>query len=58
MGEGIAGAALPGCMSVLALKKVKRGAAAQRRPAKTKRNDRVFPAKRQTVWLETQRVSD
>ncbi|MDM8217284.1 hypothetical protein QUW15_14140, partial [Desulfovibrio piger] len=33
------------------MKKVKREAAAQRRPAQSERKKRVFSAKRQTVWL-------
>ena len=38
--------------SVSTLKKVKREAAAQRRPAQSERKNRVFSAKRQTVWFE------
>lgn len=34
------------------LKKIKREAAAQRRPAKSGWKNRVFPAKRQAVWLK------
>ena len=54
-----AGDVLPGrvAMSVSPLKKVKREAAAQRRPAQSERKNRVFSAKRQAVWFETQRVS-
>ena len=44
--------------SVSPLKRVKREAAAQRRPAQTKRKNRVFSAKRQAVWFETQSVSN
>ena len=44
--------------SILPLKKAKCEAAAQRRPAKTKRKNRVFSAKRQAVWFETLRVSN
>ena len=39
--------------NVLPLKKAERETAAQRRPAQTERQNRVFSAKRQTVWLET-----
>ena len=45
-------------MSVFALKKGKREAAAPRRPAQSERKNRVFSAKRQAVWFETQRVSN
>ena len=38
--------------------KVKREAAAQRRPAQSERKNRVFSAKRQAVWFETQYVSN
>ncbi|MDM8216253.1 hypothetical protein QUW15_08860, partial [Desulfovibrio piger] len=31
--------------------------AAQRRPAQSERKNRVFSAKRQAVWFETQRVA-
>lgn len=44
--------------SVLPLKKAEREADAQRRPAKNERGNRAVPAKRQAVWLETQRVSN
>ena len=37
--------------STSTLKEVKREAAAQRRPAQSERKDRVFSAKRQTVWF-------
>ncbi|WP_300801591.1 hypothetical protein [uncultured Desulfovibrio sp.] len=40
------------------MKKVKREAAAQRRPAQSERKNRVFSAKRQAVWFETQSVSN
>ncbi len=33
-------------------------AAAQRRPAKTERKNRVFSTKRQAVWFETQSISN
>ena len=38
--------------------KVKREAAAQRRPAKSERKNRVFSAKRQAVWFEMRSVSN
>ena len=44
--------------SILPVIKVKCEAAAQRRPAETKRENRVFPAKRQAVWFETQSFSN
>ena len=44
--------------SVSTLKKVKREAAAQRRPAKSERKNRAFSAKRQAVWFEMQRISN
>ncbi|WP_299391770.1 hypothetical protein, partial [uncultured Desulfovibrio sp.] len=40
------------------LKKVKREAAAQRRPAKSERKNSAFSAKRQAVWFETRSVSN
>ena len=40
------------------LKKAKCEAAAQRRPAQTKRKNRVFSAKRQTAWFGTRSVSN
>ena len=40
------------------LKKGKREAAAQRRPAQSERKNRVFSAKRQAVWFGTQSVSN
>ncbi|WP_300774300.1 hypothetical protein [uncultured Desulfovibrio sp.] len=43
--------------SILPLKKAKCEAEAQRCPAETKRKNRVFSAKRQAVWFETQSVS-
>ena len=39
------------------MKKVKREAAAQRRPAKSERKNRFFSAKRQAVWFETHSIS-
>ena len=39
-----------GFQSVSTVKKVKREAAAQRRPARSERKNRVFSAKRQAVW--------
>ena len=39
------------------MKKVKRKAAAQRRPAQSERKNRVFSAKRQAVWFEMQSIS-
>ena len=45
-------------MSVFALKKEKREAAAPRRPAQSERKNRVFSAKRQAVWFETRCVSN
>ena len=44
--------------SVSTLKKLKREAAAQRRPAKCEREKRFFSAKRQAVWFETRSISD
>ena len=38
--------------------KVKRKAAAQRRPAKSERKNRVFSTKRQAVWFEMQSISN
>lgn len=40
------------------MKKEKREAAAQRRPARIERKNGVFSAKRQAVWFETQCVSN
>ncbi|MDM8216777.1 hypothetical protein QUW15_11575, partial [Desulfovibrio piger] len=37
--------------SVSPLKKVKREAAVQRRPAQIERQNRVFSAKRQAIWF-------
>ena len=38
------------------MKKVKREAAAQRRPAQSERKNRAFSAKRQAVWFEMQSI--
>ena len=43
---------------VSTLKKVKREAAAQRRPARSERKNRAFSAKRQAVWFEMQSISN
>ena len=43
---------------VSTLKKMKREAAAQRRPARSERKNRAFSAKRQAVWFETHAVSN
>ena len=48
----------PDPKSVATLKKVKREAAAQRRPAKSERKNRAFSAKRQAVWFEMQSISN
>ena len=47
-----------GCRSVSTLKKEKREAAAQRRPAQSERKNRAFSAKRQAVWFEMQSISN
>ena len=49
---------MPWQQSVLTLKKVKREAAVQRRPAQSERKNCAFSAKRQAVWFETQSVSN
>ena len=45
-------------MSVLPLRKVKREAAALRRPAESERKNRAFSAKRQAVWFERRSISN
>ncbi|HIX39525.1 MAG TPA: hypothetical protein H9857_01735, partial [Candidatus Desulfovibrio intestinigallinarum] len=44
--------------SVSTLKKVKREAAAQRRPARSERKNRAFSAKRQAVWFGMRSISN
>ncbi|MDM8216396.1 hypothetical protein QUW15_09590 [Desulfovibrio piger] len=46
------------CCFFLSVSKVKREAAAQRRPAQSERKNRVFSAKRQAVWFEMQSISN